>query len=194
MKTLFDNLNLRPGERRLIVLVAIVTFVVLNFWFVWPHRNDWRQSVAELEASRTLLEEYETTAGELNLTSQKLSSSGASNLMADHESVHLLRTIQGLTAEHEVNVNRYEPQTESPLGTNGLFVEITLPIQFVNTRDTNLVNFLVAVSEDESLIRVRDFRVQPNRDLSGLAGRMSLVASYRAAEKKKKTTGFNAAE
>lgn len=193
MKTLFDNLNLRPGERRLIVLVAIVTFVVLNFWFVWPHRNAWKQATDDLEAARIKLEEYSATAGELDLTSQKLSKSGASNLMAEQESVHLLRTIQGLTAKHEVNVNRYEPQTESPLGTNGMFVEITLPIQFVNTWDTNLVNFLVSVSEDESLIRVRDFRVQPNSQRNGLAGRMSLVASYRASSRQKKT-GFNANE
>jgi len=193
MKTLFDNLNLRPGERRLIVLVAIVTFVVLNFWFVWPHRNAWKQATDDLEAARVKLEEYSATAGELDLTSQKLSKSGASNLMAEQESVHLLRTIQGLTAKHEVNVNRYEPQTESPLGTNGMFVEITLPIQFVNTWDTNLVNFLVSVSEDESLIRVRDFRVQPNSQRNGLAGRMSLVASYRASSRQKKT-GFNANE
>ncbi len=193
MKTLFDNLNLRPGERRLIVLVAIVTFIVLNFWFVWPHRNDWKQATDDLEAARTKLEEYSATAGELDLTSQKLTKSGASNLMAEQESVHLLRTIQGLTAKHEVNVNRYEPQTESPLGTNGMFVEITLPIQFVNTWDTTLVNFLVSVSEDESLIRVRDFRVQPNSQRNGLAGRMSLVASYRASGRQKKT-GFNANE
>jgi len=193
MKTLFDNLNLRPGERRLIVLVAIVTFVVLNFWFVWPHRNAWKQATDDLEAARIKLEEYSATAGELDLTSQKLSKSGASNLMAEQESVHLLRTIQGLTAKHEVNVNRYEPQTESPLGTNGMFVEITLPIQFVNTWDTNLVNFLVSVSEDETLIRVRDFRVQPNSQRNGLAGRMSLVASYRASSRQKKT-GFNANE
>ena len=37
MKTFFDKLNLRPGERRLVVIVGIVVFAVLNFWFVFPN-------------------------------------------------------------------------------------------------------------------------------------------------------------
>ena len=35
-----DRLNLRPFEKRLVVVVAAVLFVVLNAWFVFPHFSD----------------------------------------------------------------------------------------------------------------------------------------------------------
>ena len=37
MKSLFDKLDLRPGERRLVVGVGIVVFIVLNLLFVFPN-------------------------------------------------------------------------------------------------------------------------------------------------------------
>ena len=37
MTRLFDKLNLRPQERRLVILVAVVVFLALNWFFVWPY-------------------------------------------------------------------------------------------------------------------------------------------------------------
>ncbi len=33
--------QLRPLERRLVVGVAVVLFIVLNWVFIWPHFSDW---------------------------------------------------------------------------------------------------------------------------------------------------------
>ncbi len=41
MKTGFENLNLRPFEKRLLAVIGIVLFVILNFWLVFPHFSDW---------------------------------------------------------------------------------------------------------------------------------------------------------
>jgi len=41
VKTYLDNL--RPQENRLVVGVAVMAFVVLNFWFVVPHFSDWER-------------------------------------------------------------------------------------------------------------------------------------------------------
>ena len=40
MKSAFDRLNLRPFERRLVVAVGTVVFVVLNLVFVWPYFDE----------------------------------------------------------------------------------------------------------------------------------------------------------
>ncbi|HOS76236.1 MAG TPA: hypothetical protein PKW12_13350, partial [Verrucomicrobiota bacterium] len=40
MTSYLDRLNLRPFEKRLVVVVGIVLFVVLNMWFVVPHFSD----------------------------------------------------------------------------------------------------------------------------------------------------------
>ena len=36
MTSILDKLNLSPQERRLVVIVAIVVFIVLNVWLIWP--------------------------------------------------------------------------------------------------------------------------------------------------------------
>jgi len=40
MNTFLDKLNLRPQERRLVVMGSAALFIVLQFWLVWPHFND----------------------------------------------------------------------------------------------------------------------------------------------------------
>ena len=40
MTSYLDRLNLRPFEKRLVVGVGAVLFLVLNAWFVVPHFSD----------------------------------------------------------------------------------------------------------------------------------------------------------
>src|SRR5437879_4010008 len=55
MSSLFDKLNLRPQERRLVVIVAIVVFVVLNFWLVIPMFGEYgKYERRTLDANATL--------------------------------------------------------------------------------------------------------------------------------------------
>ncbi|MFT4587982.1 MAG: hypothetical protein ACI9VS_001194 [Candidatus Binatia bacterium] len=191
MNAFFDSLNLRPGERRLIVIVAIVTFVVLNFLFVWPHSKKWKTSLTELDAAKTELVDYQATVAELDSTSLELTSveSGGATLLNDAEPEHLLRTIQNETTRHGVNVQRYDGQSESALGTNNLFIERMLPIQYINTADTNLVALLVSVGSGNSLIRIRDLTISTDPSRTKLHGRITFVASYRGSLKKE-STGF----
>ena len=44
MTSYLDRLNLRPFEKRLVVAVGAVLFVVLNAWFVVPHFSDLGQA------------------------------------------------------------------------------------------------------------------------------------------------------
>lgn len=194
MNAFFDSLNLRPGERRLIVIVAVVTFIVLNVVFVWPHSEKWKASLVALDEAKAQLAEYRSTAAELNQTSQELSAveSGGATLIDHAESEHLLRTIQSETTKHQVNVQRYDGQSEHALGTNDLFVERVLPIQFINTDDTNLVALLVSIGSGNSLIRVRDLTIQTDPSRTKFHGRITFVASYRGSLKKE-TTGFKGA-
>ena len=56
--TTFDRLNLRPQERRLLVVIGLVVFVMLNFWFVFPRFRDWSRVKADLEKGRRSLAKY----------------------------------------------------------------------------------------------------------------------------------------
>lgn len=72
MTSLFDKLNLAPAERRLVVIVGIVVFVVLNFWLVFPQFGEWaknEQRVRDAESKRkTFVDEIaKKTAYEVEL-------------------------------------------------------------------------------------------------------------------------------
>ena len=191
MNAFFDSLNLRPGERRLIVFVAIITFVVLNYLFVWPHSQKWEISLKELDDAKAKLVDYQATVAELDQTSKNLTDveSGGATLLSDAESEHLLRTIQNETTKHQVNVQRYDGQSVNALGTNNLFIERVLPIQYINTDDTNLVSLLVSVGSGDSLIRVRDLTISTDPSRTKFHGRITFVASYRGSLEKE-STGF----
>ena len=41
MSSIFDKLNLRAGERRLVMGVALVVFLIINYFFVWTKFGAW---------------------------------------------------------------------------------------------------------------------------------------------------------
>src|SRR5437868_9005632 len=58
MKSLFDKYNLRPQERRLVVIVALILFVVANIWFVFPLFSEWGRAKAAMARSQSNLKKY----------------------------------------------------------------------------------------------------------------------------------------
>ena len=195
MTRLFESLNLRPHDRRLIMVVAIVTFIILNFWFVWPHRNAWRDLSQEISDAKGKLARYENEVAQkpaIEAELKKLDQGGAA--IAAEGEVDLLRTVQSKIFTTGVEASRLEPRSDRG-GTNSFFIEKSMLIQYQNTRDTNLVNFLVSLSSDDSLIRVRRLTIRPDANKMSLGGQIDLVASYKSegdtAPSSKKT--FNAA-
>ena len=58
MKKQFDNL--RPFEKRVVVGVAALFFVVMNFWFVFPHFSDWGNLQSRMATAQAKLVKYQT--------------------------------------------------------------------------------------------------------------------------------------
>jgi len=55
----FDRLKLTPSERRLVVGIGRVAFVVLNYWVVWPRFGDFKtisEDIASMEEKRRLFQ------------------------------------------------------------------------------------------------------------------------------------------
>lgn len=193
MTRLFESLNLRPHERRLVMLAAAVIFIVLNVWLVWPHRNRWRDLNQEISESRAKLERYEGEVArkpDIEAELKELEKGGA--MLSSEGEVDLLRTVQTLIYKTGIEVTRQDPGNSSRLGTNDFFVEKSLVLQYQNTRDTNLVNFLIALGKDDSLIRVRELTVRTDANKYKLLGRVGLVASYKKDAKDLKSAGFGA--
>jgi type II secretory pathway component PulM len=175
MTRVWDRLNLRPAERRLVVGVAVVLFIVLNAFLVWPHFKDWNQTKNRLYGAQ---EKLKTFHGQVNQTEdyakrvRTLESSGG--MAAEDQDIQLLRTIQMRAAESGVSII----QTPRPTAqTNEYFVEQVQSVS-VQGDEEQLVIFLFNLGSSNSTVRVRDLSLRPDPPRQRLAGTIRLVASF----------------
>ena len=84
------------------------------------------------------------------------------------------RTINNLTAANGVRVTRLGRTTTK---TNEFFQEYTMRVDF-SSKESNIVNFLWKLGESDSMVRVSDLLVKPDKNRYRLDGWMNLTASY----------------
>src|ERR1044071_9397964 len=94
MKEFFARLN--PTERRFVVGVAVVFFLVINIVWVWPHFGDWSETKTRMkEASdkTVLFESGIKLIPDLKREIEKYTKQGVVVPAAD-QAVHFVRLIQ----------------------------------------------------------------------------------------------------
>ena len=185
-----EKLNLRPQERRLVVLVGVVVFVVLNIWFVWPHFRDWKIIQLDHEKSKRELVVYQKEIARTPVLETKLKEleSAGSNVIPQEQELDLVRTVQGQTLLNNITVQQSDPRPKtSNTQTNQFFEEQTLNMR-IEAGNEELVNFLVSLASTNSLIRVQDLSLQPAPNGYRLNGNLTLVASYQKKPQVKPAT------
>ncbi|MBI5383675.1 MAG: hypothetical protein HZA90_03210 [Verrucomicrobia bacterium] len=181
MTSFLDKLNLRPNERRLVVVVALVVVAFLYFWFIWPQFAEWKKlKNRKTDLQQTLLRfQKEIEKTDLYKRQQiELQTKGA-RVDPDLQSLDLARTVQNFGNANNVGLPNIQPgrTTDSGGKTNAFFEEKTVSIQYL-ADEPSLVNFLFALSSGDSLIRVSSMTVNPDPTRMKLMGNMTLVASY----------------
>ena len=186
MTSYFDKLNLRPQERRLVVGILVVIFLVLNVVFVWPRFSDWNRVQAELVKNQgNLKRNNETIAKVEGPTGFKaklkaLEGEDAQNIISDEQEIQLLRTVQSQVQVSKIMVNSYSPISRSSnlQNTNEFFEEQSIKLS-VNTGEEELVAFLLKIGSGGSMIRVRDLNLKPaDQNRYRLQGTITLSANY----------------
>jgi Tfp pilus assembly protein PilO len=178
-----DRLNLRPFEKRLVVVVAAVLFVVLNAWFVFPHfsdlglaqerRVDTLKKIDRWQAEIKQVPAYQRQVREMESEGQ--------SVPAEDQQNQFSRAIQMQQAQSGVNITSTSKQT---VHTNQFFLELTQQVS-VESGEAQLVDFLFNLGSGNSLIRVRDLALHPNAPRQQLSGNVKLVASYQKNPPKK---------
>lgn len=187
----FDKINLKPMERRLIIAIALIVFVLFNVWWVWPHFKDWNVAQGKITETRAKLERYQKETAELPAIEKRLKSIEGDELagvMPADQSVHFRRTIEQMAMQNRVFVSSWgniTPTRGGVLGTNQFFEELNLPIQ-ATAVEKDLVTFIYKLSSGGSSIRVRDLTLNPGQGLN-VASSMTLVASYQKSPGKSAT-------
>jgi Tfp pilus assembly protein PilO len=186
MKKYFSQL--RPLERRLVIGVVVVLFIVLNWLFVKPHFSDWSDlSGRKAEADRKL-KLYQTAVAQIaELQKQVKTFESAGQFVAlEDQGVNFMRTVQAQSSQSGVALqNSSPPRTHT---NDVFFVEQVQNINVLATEE-QLVDFLYKLGSGSSTIRVRDLELQPDLPHQRLSANIRLVASYQ-----KNPTPANAAK
>jgi len=187
MTSYLDRLNLRPFEKRLVVGVGAVFFVVLNAWFVFPHFSDLSQAK---DRRADALKKLERWQAEIDQT--RKDQAGINRVIKEGQEVpaedqqnQFARAIQNQQVQSGVGIQSFGRTT---VRTNQFFLELTQLIS-VESGESQLVDFLYSLGSGNSLIRVRDLALHPNPPRQALSGNVKLVASYQKNPPKKAAPG-----
>src|SRR5688572_15477894 len=108
MKSLFDKLNLRPQERRWVVGVGIVVFIVLNFWLVFPRFGDLGRAQQKKADAEKTLKKFKDELGRkqhYERELKRLESVGA-YLPSEEQALELLREVHQQAQQSQVMIVR----------------------------------------------------------------------------------------
>jgi len=183
MTSYLDRLNLRPFEKRLVVGVGTVLFVVLNAWFVFPHFSDLSQARDRRTEALKKLERWQAEIDQkakYEAGINKFRQEGLEVLPEDQQN-QFARAIQDQQVRSGVGIQQFLRVTTQ---TNQFFLELTQPIS-VQSGEAQLVDFLYNLGSGNSLIRVRDLTLRPDAPRQQLSGTVKLVASYQKNTPKK---------
>jgi hypothetical protein len=180
MTGFLDRLNLSPGERRLVVGVAIVVFIALNFAFVFGRFGEWGRTEQRIKDTKDALKKFDDELkNEPAYKNQRERLQKLGTYVASEErAVQLIDEVNSQAALDQVQLLRREPSRNAPGSrTNAFFEEAALLVTF-NSSETNLVNFLFNLGERNSLIRARAMQLGRDPSQTRLAGSITFVESF----------------
>lgn len=180
MSSFLAKLNLRPQERRLLVIVSSVVFAVLNVWFVWPHFKDWGRLQQEQGKAQKTLQNYKREVAKVpsyQARLNQLEAQGVNAIPQEQElDLLLVKTVQNLARLTGISLNQSTRRISNTV-TNQFFEEQANDIRIEAGTD-ELVNFMISLASTNSLIRVQDLRLSVAPGGFKLNGYLTLVASY----------------
>lgn len=181
MNSLFDKLNLRPQERRLVVIVAIVVFVVLNFWLVFPMFGEYGKTEQRIKDSSAKHKSYQDEISKRPAYQKELDDlkTQGGYVPTEEAGLRLAQEINSQAALSGVTITSMTPlQRQASSGkTNAFFEEATVTVN-INSDETNLVDFLYRLADKDLLIRAKSMNIGTDPSRMRLQGPITLVKSY----------------
>ena len=174
--------NLRPFEKRVVVGVGALFFVVLNFLFVLPHFSDLNAMHYRMAEAQQKLAKFQAEIAQTNVYIQGLNKlqADAADVPSEEQDFQFANAINTQVLRSGVRQNT---GSTTKTQTNQFFLEKTQSIS-VQAPEQQLVDFLYHLGEGGSQIRVRDLSLRPDPTRQQLVAGVQLVASYQ----KKPTT------
>lgn len=169
--------QLKPLERRWAVGIGALVFLLLNYFFIWPHRHDWARDEARAKAAEGKISTYkeEIVKKPAYLAKLRTLQSDGSDVVAEDQAIDFVHFYSSrLLNNHILLLNGGTLTTRT---NNPVFIEQQLGIS-VQGDETNLVNFLYSLGAGNSMVRVRAMNLHATPDHHDLNAGITMVASY----------------
>ncbi len=173
--------RLNPAERRFVIGVGLLFFVVINIFWVWPRFSDWGDLKRRIENARGTQSRYDALIqqrSKMQVEIDKLRGQGT-YVPPEDQFTQFLREIQRLAAQHGVS---FTGSSRPNTATNEFFLEQSQTIS-VTSAEKQLVDFLFALGSGDSLIRVKALSIRPDPTHQLLNSGITLVCSYQKQQR-----------
>ena len=188
MSSFVDSLNLRPQEKRAIVAIAAVVFVILNLVLVFPHFKDYRQIQKQLkETSLAIATNSAIIAKDVNPVNGLQVQLARLEKQPDgvvtfNKEIQLMQTVTAQARANGVLIMNESGIATSHFGptnqSDKFFESQSTRIQ-VQSAEDSLVKFLYDVGNDPAMIRVRELDLKPlDANRYKLNANITLIADY----------------
>ena len=183
MTNIFDRLNLRPQERRLVVIVAIVVFVVINFWLVIPMFGDYGKNEQRMGDAQKNVDRYKAEIAKKQSYQKQLNDlqEQGSSIPSEDAALRLYQEVNSqanLTGLGYTSISQVQRGGGSGGKTNAFFDETSVTVS-VRTGEKELIDFLNRLTDKDMMIRAKSMNISP--ELPGrnsLQGSITLVKSF----------------
>lgn len=181
MTSVFDKLNLAPAERRLVVIVGIVVFVVLNFWLVFPEFGEWAKNEERIRAASMKLKTFQDEIARKATYEKELKElqKQGSEVATEEAALRLSQEVNSQAALSGVTISSMTPMQRQSLTskTNSFFDEASVTVS-INTSEKELIEFLYRLADKDLLIRAKSMQLTPDPSRMRLQGPITLVKSF----------------
>jgi hypothetical protein len=180
MSGFLDKLNLRPQERRIIVIAAVVVFVVVNVWLVFPRFGELGRIQQRIHDLNDTLTKYQQEVGRKGLYEKERNELKKKGyfIPSEERALQLARDVGALATLNRVNLNGVAPVNRTSYRTNAFFEEQAVSLNLGNTREKELVTFLYSLGERDSLTRVRNMDLRADPSQIYLVGSLIVVRNF----------------
>ena len=190
MSNFLDKLNLRPQERRLVVIVGIVLFIVFNVWFIFPVFGELGRNQQRIRDAQATIARFQSEIANQDKYNREIRELRAMGYYIESEDqvLQLAREVNEQAIVSKVNVGSVNPRNRGSSRTNAFFEEQAVVVSVGNTGEKELVDFLYKLGEGDSLTRVKDMSIQPDPTRVYLGGSITLVKSFQRNAPAKKAS------
>lgn len=180
MNSFFDKLNLRPQERRLVVIVGIVVFILINVWLIIPRFGDFSEFQANTKKAQDTVTKYEAEIKKQSSYQKELTELQGQGVFVPSEEA-ALRLYQEVNSQANLTGLGYSLITPATRGSttksNAFFEETSVTVN-VRTGEKELIDFLHRLTDKELMIRAKSMDLGPDPTRMMLQGSITLVKSF----------------